>query len=833
MIYTNKVDKRSINGLTQAEVRRKQTTGGYNEMPDREKKGFVAIGLETLAEPMILLLIAVVVVYFLLGDKREAAVLLVSVLVIVTIELFQNRRTEKALEALRNLASPSCEVIRDGKTVTVPSRELVVGDMVIVAEGTRVPADARLLSAENIQADESLLTGESVPVDKDESSEKSRDIFSGSMIVKGHGVAEVLSIGADTEIGKIGRSLGEIKSEKTLLEKEVGGLVKKIAIFAVAASMLLALVYWLTRGSLLHGFLAGLTLSIAILPEEFPVVLTVFMALGSWRLAKNNVLTRRNRTIETLGSASVLCTDKTGTLTENKMKVEQVTDRHGDPVAVDSDQYQTVIAYGILASQVDPFDPMEEAFIEAATWTNDLKTIYDDNMIVKEYPLEAASLSVVHVWAGSDGDQRFVALKGAPEAVFELCHLSDAETNNLKTQIRMIARQGLRVLAVAKGTPRRDIPEDRSAYEYEFLGLVALADPIRPEAAPAVALCRQAGIRVIMITGDYAETARRIGHEIGLDSDSVVTGEELAAMSPEQQAKTIRTTSIFSRVTPDNKLVIVNALKHDHQVVAMTGDGVNDAPALKSAHIGIAMGKRGTDVAREAASIVLLDDNFSSIVHGIRLGRRIFGNLQKAMTYILVVHMPIIMLSLLPVFFGWPLVLLPIHIVFLEFIIDPSCTLVFENESEDPDAMHKPPRRLRHPLFSKELLISSVLTGMVISTAIILSHWWMLSEGWATEKSRAVTFLLIVITNILMIVTISGRRAVKEAFVKVSLSPLPVVLIVVTAALTAIYSVPGLRSLFKITQLDFYELGVVLTLSAAIALMTIVVKKVYDRYFAV
>ncbi len=817
----------SLQGLTEHEAAQKQQTSGYNELPDREKKNTLKIIAEVLTEPMIFLLVAIVIVYFLLGDKGEATVLMISVFVIMGIELYQNRKTEKALEALRGLANPSCNVIRSGKHLTIPSRELVVGDIILVSEGGRVPADARLIEAHNIMADESLLTGESAAVDKTVAAEsdKSQVVYSGTMIVKGHGIAEVVATGVETEIGKIGTSLNTIKTEKTFLQKEISSAVRRLAVFAIAASVLLTIVFWLMHNDLLRGFLAGLTLSIAILPEEFPVVLAVFMALGAWRLAKNNVLTRKSSTIETLGSATVLCTDKTGTLTENRMKVHAVSDGQGKLVSADTDAYRVVIAYGVLASQVKPFDPMEEAFIDAAKPLGALSRIYDGQKIIKEYPLDETSLSVVHVWGNEENRQRFVALKGAPEVVFTLCKLSATEATLLKKRVYLLASDGLRVLAVAKGKPAKKLYDTRDQYDYELLGLVALADPIRPEATSAIALCRSAGIRVIMITGDYAETARRIGTEIGLSSGNVLTGEEFAALSQAEQYRAVKETSIFSRVTPANKLAIVGALKHNGEVVAMTGDGVNDAPALKSAHIGIAMGNRGTDVAREASSIVLLDDNFASIVQGVRTGRRIFTNLQKAIAYILIVHLPIIALSLMPVLFGWPIVLLPIHIVFLEFIIDPSCTIVFEGESEEPNAMKRPPRKLHAPLFSKQMILTSMITGLVVSGIILAVHWYVMSLGWSEGKQRAMTFLMIALTNVLMIAAVSGRRAVKESLFSRQLSAMMAVLVVVTLALLAIYTVSPIQQLFSFEPLSLYETAIAGILSAVAVACVIPVRK--------
>lgn len=820
-----------LRGLSSQEVTQKQQADGYNELPDHEKKSTIKIIFEIVTEPMIFLLLAIVVVYFLLGDKSEAAVLMVSVFAIASIQLYQNSKTEKALEALRNLSSPNCQVIRDGEHVIVPSRELVVGDIVLVAEGDRVPADARLLDGQNIMSNESLLTGESVPVDKipssDNSYSSSATLYSGAMVVKGHGVSEVIAIGTDTEIGKIGKSLNAIKPEKTILQKELDSVVMKLAVFAVAASLLLTLAFWVTRGDLLNGFLAGLTLSIAILPEEFPVVWAVFMALGAWRLAKNNVLTRKSQTIETLGSASVLCTDKTGTLTENRMSIHGVININGDEVSLDDPLYGKVVAEGVLASQVKPFDPMEEAFIKKAAELGPLDDIYDGYRIIKEYPLEPTSLSVAHVWGDESGEQKAVAVKGAPEAIFKLCKLPPAKIEQLLKVVKRQAEEGLRILAVASGKPLSELPKKRESYEYELLGFVTLADPIRKEAAEAVALCKQAGIRVIMITGDYAETARRIGREIGLDAAHVMTGDEFGKMSEAEQQAAVEKASIFSRVAPNTKLLIVNALKNNGEVVAMTGDGVNDAPALKSAHIGISMGKRGTDVAREASSIVLLDDNFASIVQGVRTGRRIFANLQKAIMYILIVHMPIIVMSLAPVLLGWPIVLMPIHIVFLEFIIDPSCTLVFEGEREDADTMRRPPRQLNYSLFNKWMIIKSLIIGLFVSFAIMANHWLMIENGLEEATTRSVTFMMIALTNVMMILVISGWQAVKDAFTRVS--AMPIVVGVVLLSLVVVYAVEPVSRFFKLTPLSLDHAGWSLAVSSSIVAVAYILRRLLPR----
>ena len=824
------IEHKNNQGLTENQVLAQREKFGYNELPDKEKRSFFKMFFSIVREPMIFMLLTVVVVYFFLGDISEALVLSVSVVGVILLELYQDSKTEKALEALRSLASPTCIVVRSGKRMTIPTREVVVGDILVVNEGGRISADGVLVEAHNLAVNESILTGESVAVDKlaDSEDEHLRQVFSGTVIVKGHGLAKVTAIGEATEMGKIGTSLGGIATEKTLLQKEVRRVVKVIAVIAVSLATALTLLFWLLRGDLLQGFLAGLTLSIAILPEEFPVVLSVFMALGAWRLAKSNVLARKNQTIETLGSATVLCTDKTGTLTENRMAVAAIIDTKCQKLSKKSKQYQNIINTGALASQKDPFDPMEEAFLAA---TDNLAKLYDGREIVKEYPLDDTSMSVAHIWSARRGQKvREIALKGAPEEVLRLCAASDETKKEISEIVKDMASDGLRVLAVARGTVDGEVESRRDAYNYELLGLVALADPIRKEAKGAVKLAHQAGIKVIMITGDYAETARRIGKELGLATERVLTGAEFLAMSEAKQRAAVKQVEIFSRVAPNAKLAIVSALKANGEVVAMTGDGVNDGPALKSAHIGIAMGLRGTDVAREAASIVLLDDNFASIVQGVRLGRRIFANLQKTVMYILIVHIPIAILSMVPVIFNWPLILLPVHIVFLEFIIDPSCTLVFEGESEEEGAMQRPPRKISSPLFSREIVLESLLVGGAASMVIVAAHGVLLNVfGVSADEARAMTFMSVALLNVCVILAISGIRVVKQTIARRGRDALGAVVGVTILVLALIYSVPPLRQLFKIAPLTFGEMMTSIGVAVGAAILITLLRKIVRR----
>lgn len=809
----------SIDGLSSREVASRQKRYGYNELPNKEKKSFFKILFELVKEPMIFLLLTTISIYFLLGDKREASLLLLSVFGIVAIELYQESKTEKSLEALRNLSSPISDVIRNGERMVIPGRELVIGDIILLSEGSRVPADAKLISAENLKVDESLLTGESLAVEKHTREVKDfreNSVFSGTLVVKGHGIAEVTSIGQATELGAIGVSLKSIETEKTLLQKEVNHAIKVVATIAISASIFLAGIYWLGRGEMMQGFLAGLTLAISILPEELPIILTLFLTLGAWRLAKNKVLARRAQTIETLGCASVLCVDKTGTLTENRMKIMTTSD-------------DELIRYGILASQKKPFDPMEEAFIAAGRQRfGNVDKIYGDLNIQREYPLEDDSLSVVHVW-GNESGAKIVALKGAPETVFSLCHMNKAEIIKAEIQVKQLAGRGLRVIAVAKGSILATMPGDRHDFEFKYLGLVGLADPIREEVIPAIKLCKAAGIRVIMITGDYPETAVHIAKQIGLDYHNVITGESFEALTDAEKNAAIRNVSVFSRVTPTNKLSIVKVLKELGEIVAMTGDGVNDAPALKAAHIGIAMGLHGTDVAREAASIVLLDDNFASIVHGVRLGRRIYTNLQKAMSYIFSVHVPIALLSLLPVLFGWPLALVPIHIVFLEFVIDPSCTIIFENEKEGPGIMERPPRKLSDTVFSKRMLLGSLFRGVFVAIVVVATFKLLLDAGWDQDKARGLTFLVLIVSNIFLILGISGKQALADILHRENTAMITI-LLMTSLSLAVIFNVPLFRELFRFGALNTQESLLGILLGTLTLLGTLPLQKLVRKY---
>lgn len=764
-------------GLTTAEAQKRLREEGPNELPSASKRGWVRMLLEVLKEPMLLLLLACGTLYLLLGDRAEALMLLGFVLVIIGITYVQERRTENALDALRDLSSPRALVRRDGQWVRIAGRDVVRGDVIMLSEGDRVPADAVVLSCTNLHADESLLTGESVPVRKaewDGTAEMGRPggedlpfVYSGTLVVAGQGVAEVRGTGLRTEMGNIGKALQTVDTEKPPLQREVNGLVRDMGLVGVIMCLIVTVVFSLTNGNNLvawqQGFLSGLALAMGILPEEFPVVLTIFMAMGAWRLSQNDVLTRRMPAIETLGSATVLCVDKTGTLTMNKMTVRKLA-AGGNSYNVPAgglreplpEGFHELVEYSVLACEADPFDPMERAILDLGdSALKGTEHLHDDWQFQREYPLSRQLLALSHAWQMHSGDGS-VAAKGAPEAILDLCHMPEEQRGVIMQQVLDMAEDGLRVLGVARApSDSAHLPDNQHDFDFTFVGLVGLADPIRPTVPDAVLQCRRAGVRVVMITGDYPGTAQSIAHEIHLDHpDRVVTGTELEAMPPEEVAEKIRDVSVFARMVPEQKLSLVQALKANGEIVAMTGDGVNDAPALKNAHIGIAMGERGTDVAREAAAIVLLKDEFTSIVAAVRMGRRIFDNIRKAMGYILAVHVPIAGLVLLPVLLRWPLILHPVHIVFLELIIDPTCSIVFEGEPEEADIMDRPPRDPSKPTFNRRMVTTSLLQGIGILAAILLVFGLgYYRRGLSEVDARGLAFTTLIFANIALILT--------------------------------------------------------------------------------
>lgn len=827
-------------GLSAAQVAQRLAEDGPNALPGGQRRSLLSIAIETVREPMFLLLLAAGTLYLVFGDMQEGLTLFGFVVVTVALTLYQEGKTERAIEALRDLTSPRALVIRDGQPQRIAGRDVVRGDLLKLSEGDRVPADALLVTAEGVRVDESLLTGEAVPVGKrvalpDELAAAAKPaytarvapggdelpaVYAGTLIVQGHALARVTATGERSEIGHIGTALGTVANERSPLQKQTAQLVRNLALLALALSLTLVVVHGLIKGDWLQALLAGIALAMAMLPEEYPVVLTVFPALGARRLSKEGVLTRRINAIETLGATTVLCSDKTGTLTENRMTVTHLAAggvNLKDSLALDSvaagnlpEAFHALVEVAILASVVDPFDPMEKAFHQLGErFLSDTEHLHHDWRLVQAYALSPALRAMSHVWAASGDGVQTVAAKGAPETVMDLCHLDDAQRSRIASVVDELAAEGLRVLAVARGSfAGQDWPADEHGFDFEFIGLLGLADPVRAQVPAAVAECRAAGIRVVMITGDYPATARAIAHQAGLaerDSD-VLSGDEIATLDDEALRERMATVSVCARIAPEQKLRIVQALKARGDIVAMTGDGVNDAPALSAAHVGVAMGGRGTDVARESASLVLVDDNFAAIVAAVRLGRRIFDNLRKAMSYILAVHVPIAGMAMLPVLFGWPALLYPMHIALLELIIDPACSIAFENEPAENDVMQRPPRDAAAPLFGGITLWLALLQGLGVLAMVLAAFAWA-SPRIPEPEARAFAFATLVIGNLALL--LSNRSATRSLWATLHTPnrTLWVVVGLAFALLLAALYIPWAVGMLRFAPLPAHELA--------------------------
>jgi P-type Ca2+ transporter type 2C len=825
-------------GLTAEEAALRLAAEGPNALPDAAKRTAPRIVLEVLREPMLALLLAGGLAYMLLGDLAEALILLGFATFSVVVTVVQETRTEHVLEALRDLSAPRALVIRGGERVRVAGGEVVRGDLLVLEQGDRVPADTVLFSAHDLEADESLLTGESIPVGKcapgsasQEAGDERTQVFSGTMITRGSGMGQVTAIGSQTRIGRIGASLATLETEAPRLRLETARIVKFCAAGGGAVALLVVLLYGLTRGGWIEAVLAGITTGMSMLPEEIPVVLTIFLAMGAWKIGKAGVLTRRAAAIEALGSTTVLCSDKTGTLTENRMAVARLwLPSHGmESVSAERplpDHFAHILGMSALASAVEAADPMELAIHEAG------RTHYGapdrDWSLSHSYGLRPDLLAMANRWRTDDPDRHLVAAKGAPEAIAVLCRMSAAEHTTTLEAADAMARQGIRVLGVATAeTADPDPLERHSDYPFRFVGLLGLADPLRQSVPAAVAECRSAGIKVVMITGDYAATAQTIAAEAGIAAGEVLTGSELDALSDAQLAARLPQVSVFARIMPEQKLRIVEAYKASGEVVAMTGDGVNDAPSLKAAHIGIAMGKRGTDVAREAASIVLLDDEFGSIVRTIALGRTIYDNIRKAMGFIFAVHVPIAGLALLPLLTGLPLLFGPIHIALLEMVIDPVCALVFEAERSERDIMQRRPRALSERLFSLPMIVWSVLQGLIALLLLGAVYLGSIQLGLPAQEVRALTFFALVAAIIALVFVnrsfkiAIGRRARNRA--------LELVLAAVAAVTAVILLVVPIRGLLGFAALHIADLAVVGATGLALFLALEALKPVATR----
>lgn len=800
----------TVTGLSASEARRLLEKYGPNSVEIEASRSKLVVIFSVLREPMLLLLLAAGLLSFLLAELTDAILLMITVFIVLGISIYQQQRTNNALAALKDLTAPLAHLLRDGVETRISSREVVPGDLLLLSEGDRVVADAELVTASSMELDESLLTGESVPVSKS----ISEKIFTGSLIVRGHGRARVVATGMDTELGKIGGSIGSITYQRTKLQRSIDGIVKTIGVVALITVIAIVIIYGITRGNWLEGGIAAIAAAMALIPEEFPVILTLFMALGAWRMARVKVIARQAPAIEALGSVTVLCVDKTGTLTRNEMTLSEVQWNHevnDAESAVESPEGQHLIRIASLAAPITPFDPMDRAFRSLI----DLESAAREMESVAEFPVIKERLACIHIWRSDETS--IAAAKGAPEHIARLCNLSGEEYEILMKRVRNAGERGLRVLGIASASVKRIGEEiDPERINFEFHGLAFLKDPIRDRVPEAVRECVTAGIRTIMITGDHPTTAKSIAAEIGLEDPSrICTGADIAQMSEEELAREVRVCNVFARVTPHDKLRLIQALQSLGEVVAMTGDGINDAPALKAADIGIAMGKRGTDVAREAAHLIITDDDFTSIVAGIRRGRAIYANIQKAMTYVIAIHIPIFGMALVPVLVAdWPLILVPALIAFHEVIIDPASSIAFEVESPDPKIMERPPRDAAMGVFDRSGIILAVLQGLSIFVMVFSFFINGISNDVPEERVRSLAFASLVIANVILILTNRSRTlTLWEAIYKRKNFAIPWLIVGAIVLLLILLNVPLIRESFGLASLSLLDYGTLLFFS--------------------
>lgn len=810
-------------GLNTEEVIANQHRYGSNILPESEPKKLSSILLDVIKEPMFLMLLVAGSIYLILGDRAEAIFLLTFVFVVIAITLFQEHKTQRALESLRDLSAPRAFVIRNSQEMRIPGRDVVHGDLMILHEGDRIAADARLLEGQ-LSVDESLLSGESVPVNK----APQELLYASTVVTKGVGYAQVHAVGTDTAVGHIGQSLSATEENVSLLQKASRSLIRTLSLIALAMACVLILINWgLNNLSLLESVLSGITLAMATLPEEIPVILTVFLALGAWRITKIKVLTRRVSAVEALGAITILAVDKTGTLTQNRMQIAELSVDGGTfKTSQDNElaeMFHLLVEFAMLATPLDPFDPMEKA-IQSFGHTHLVGTehLHDECSPEFLYELSADIMAMTRIYSDINPSLHLLATKGTPEAVADLCHLSQAKRSEIQSRVEDMASRGLRVLGVAKGelqaTGSEPVwPKSQHDFDFTFLGLIGFMDPPRPEVSAALSECKNAGIRVLMLTGDHPATARAIARNVGLsERPNVITGDEMSALNDDVLLFRLQQSDICARMQPEQKLRLVQLLQNSGNVVGMTGDGVNDAPALKSADVGIAMGERGTDVAREAAAIVLLNDSFASIVAAIRQGRTIYDNISKATRFIFAVHIPIIALTLIPALLHCPAMLQPVHIVLLQLLIDPACAIVFEAETSAKNIMQRPPRPLNTTPFSTKNIGFAVVQGTGIALILLIGYLILLQIGWMIHAIQTTLFTALVLALFLLVLINSDSIRFKRVNSEDTNPWIVYMFGGVIALLFAVLFVPFLRTLLgfsTITPYSFIAITLLFSLS--------------------
>ncbi len=801
-----------IKGLSDEEVKKSRESHGTNTLTSHTQSGFLR-ALKTIAtEPMVLLLLVASIIYFISGNPGDGIFLAAAIVLVGSISLYQDSRSRKALEKLKSLTQPNCTVIRNGAVSGIASRELVIGDYLMAEEGTLVAADGTIVHSNDFSVNESLLTGESLSVFKDAQT-PDNTIYTGTSVVSGLAIARVTAIGNNTRLGKIGKSMESIQDTKTPLELQINNFVKNMSLWGGAAFLLVWGINYSHSGAILDSMLKALTLAMSILPEEIPVAFTTFMALGSWRLMKMGIVVKEMKTVEALGSATVICTDKTGTITQNKMSLAKLfTLETGKIVAPErplAPSESQLLTMAMWASEPIPFDPMEIAILDsyAQLTDNDLRPGY---RMIKEYPLGGKPPMMTHIFENSAG-HRIIAAKGAPEAFFEIADLSEDDKNIVLDTISTIGKEGYRLLGVGKA--RYDgilFPKNQQDFAFEFIGLVAFYDPPKENIHAVLREFDKAGIMVKLVTGDNAATATAIAKEIEfIGYEKCMSGDELMELSDIKLQEKVKETQVFSRMFPEAKLRIINALKANNEVVAMLGDGVNDGPALKAAHFGIAMGKKGTEIAKHAATLILVDDDLSSMVGAIAMGRKIYANLKKAIQYIISIHIPIILTVFIPLALGWkfPTLFSPPHIIILELVMGPTCSIIYENEPMEKNTMLEKPRPFTTSFFRFKELATSIVQGLAISLVALGIYQYAVIQGLNESITRTMVFMVLISANIFL--TLVNRSFVFSMFTtlkyKNSLVPLIIGITVLMAAL--LLYVPAFTTFFQFERLNLSQLA--------------------------
>jgi len=823
----------SLQGLSDEEVIRSREKNGSNSLEHQDKNHFITSLLEMVKEPMFLLLITATSVYFITGKYGDGFFMLAAIVLVSTISLYQESKSRNAIDELKKLSQPKSKVIRNGEIIEIPSEEIVLGDYIQTEEGTFIPADGTIIQSNDFSVNESILTGESLSVFKNEKSEN-KQVFQGTIAASGLAICEVTAIGNQTQLGKIGKSIESIAEEKTPLQLQIGNFVKKLSIIGLLIFGIVWAVNFYNSRQVLDSLLKALTLAMSIIPEEIPVAFTTFMALGAWRLMKMGIIVKQTKTVETLGSATVICTDKTGTITQNKMSLAQLyifaSDKIVNPKEQLSNDELELLSISMWASEPIPFDGMEIALHEAYSKL-EIKDERPNYKLIHEYPLSGKPPMMTHIFENQKGT-RIIAVKGAPEAIIASCKLSTEEIQKINTAIESMSKEGFRVLGVGVSQfSGKEFPKTQQEFLFDFKGIVAFYDPPKANIKTVFDAFYNAGIQVKIVTGDNATTTSTIAKQIGFrNPENTLNGDELMTMDEATLKEKVMETSIFTRMFPEAKLKIIEALKANNQIVAMTGDGVNDGPALKSAHIGIAMGEKGTEIAKQAANLILIDDDLSKMVDAIAMGRKIYINLKKAIQYIISIHIPIVLIVFIPLVLGWiyPNIFSPVHIIFLEIIMGPTCSIIYENEPMESNLMLQKPRPLTNTFFNLKEITISIVQGLVITLGLLFIYKFCVHENCSESATRTVVFLTLIASNIFL--TLANRSFYYSIFTTIRYkNNLVLIIIGITIFITSLLLfIPVFTHFFMFAKVSFQQIGISI-LVGFISVMWIEIFKLFKR----